>query len=292
MSLQMLKQSAAPRHAAGLFVFALLLALTGNAFAQTPSSWPSSQALSAFSGEVGDLVGIWAEDCSRANGGDHIFVFNRTHALFIQRSDSATDVTFGRLEDSSLNHAEGSYRVADGLMFYQAASDESGDMPEEQVGAEQCRALPASASLLHGEAATLLLAMPAMQAACEESPSICGNELIAIGDMADTGGLNEADLSRLIRIATYLDMAEGYADGDQIIAGQAISLGLAPIMAEMILRSFDYDADQQLSLEEITTDRSLLNAGSLNVPKSSSDQLKESLQQGMQRLQGLLRMLQ
>ena len=219
-------------------------------------------------------------------------VFNRTHALVIQQYDSATDVTFGRLEDRALNQTEDSYRLADDLLYYQAESDESGDVPEEQAVAEKCRALPTSTSLLHGEATTLLLAMPAVQTACERSTAMCANELIAVGDIADTGGLNEADLSRLIRIATYLGTAEGYADGDQILGGQAISLGLAPIIAELMLRSFDYDADQQLSLEEITADRSLLSAGSFHVADSSSDQIQESLKEGIQRLEGLLRMLQ
>jgi hypothetical protein len=292
MRLPILKLSSALCHSCGLRALALLLILTGNAFAQTPSSWPSSQALSAFTGEVSDLVGIWAEDCSVPNGGDHVVVINRTHLLHVTRMDSAASVSFQRLEDSWLNNTEDIYRVDDGLLYYQVAGDGSGDMPKEQVGAEQCRALPASSSLLHGEAATLLLAMPAVQAACERSTAMCANELIAVGDMAGTGGLNEADLSRLIRIATYLGTAEGYADGDQILGGQAISLGLAPIIADLMLRSFDYDADQQLSLEEITADRSLLSAGSLNVADSSGDQLKESLAEGIQRLESLLRMLQ
>jgi hypothetical protein len=292
MRLPTLKFPPALCHTCGLRALALLLILSGNAFAQTPSSWPRSQALSAFTGEISDLVGIWAEDCSQPNGGDHVMVINRTHALVIQQYDSANDVTFGRLEDSWLNQTEDSYRLADDLLYYQAESDESEDVPEEQAVAEKCRALPTSTSLLHGEATTLLLAMPAVQAACERSTAMCANELIAVGDMADTGGLNEADLSRLIRIATYLGTAEGYADGDQILGGQAISLGLAPIIAELMLRSFDYDADQQLSLEEITADRSLLSAGSLNVADSSSDQIQESLKEGIQRLEGLLRMMQ
>ncbi|AUB78248.1 hypothetical protein BBH56_03445 [Spiribacter roseus] len=266
---------------------ALLLILNANAFAQTPSSWPSSQALSAFSGEVSDLVGIWAGDCSQPNGGGYVEIINRTHILAVSQTDSATDVTFDRLEDSWLNHSEDSYRVDGGLLYYQSA-----DVPEEQAVAEKCRALPTSTSLLHGETTTLLLAMPAVQAACEQSTTICANELIAAGDMADTGGLNGADLSRLIRIATYLGTAEGSADGDQILGGQAISLGLAPAIADLVLRSFDYDADRQLSLEEITADGRLLGAGSLSVTDSSSDQLQESLEEGMQRLEGLLRMLQ
>ena len=292
MSLQMLKQSAAPRHTAGLFVLALLIMLSHNTLAQTAYSWPSSEALKAFSGEVSDLVGTWAADCSHPNGSGYVEAINRTNILGVSRTDAEAYASFYRLDESGLNHSEGKYRVANGLLYYQAVSDEPGDMPDEQVAAKQCRVLPTSTSLLHGEAATLLLAMPAVQAACEESSAMCADELIAVGDMADTGGLNEADLSRLFRIATYLGTAEGEADGDQIIGGQAISLGLAPIMAEMILRSSDYDADQQLSLEEITADRSLLNAESLNVPESSSDQLQQSLQQGMQRLEGLLRMLQ
>jgi hypothetical protein len=201
-------------------------------------------------------------------------------------------VTFRPLEDSWLNQAEGEYRVADGVLYYQPVGEEPGTAPQERVAGEQCRRLPSSVSLLHGEAATLLLDVPVVQAACAQSADQCTDELLAVGDMAQTGGLNEADLSRLIRVATYLGTAEGDADSDQILGGQAISLGLAPMLADLVLRSFDYDANRQLSFEEMMADRSLLNAGSLNVAENSTNQLQQSLQQGMQRLEGLLRMLQ
>lgn len=292
MSVRILKHPLLPSKASGALTLTLTLAFSGGVPAQTPDSWPTSQALDAFSGEISDVVGIWAKDCSRQNGGEYVTVVNRTHALTLTDAGTGRAVSFSELQDSWLDQAEGEYRVADGVLYFQGIGQEPGNPPEEQIAGEQCRALPASTSLLHGEAASLLLAMPAVQAACADSPAVCADELMAVGDVADTGGLNEADLSRLIRIATYLGTADGDADSDQILGGQAASIGLAPILADMILRSFDYDADQQLSLDEMTADRSLLNAGSLNVAESSGNQLQQSLQQGMHRLEGLLRMLQ
>ena len=259
--------------------------------ANEPPSWPTDKALTAFSGEVGELVGIWAEDCSLETGGEVISVVNQTHVLNIFNSESGQSISFESITDSWLGQSGGKARVEDGILYFQPIDSETGELGTEVVDGQLCEHLPASLSFVHGEATTLLLAMPSIQMACARSKDACAEEMLSVGDVAATGGLNEADLSRLIRIATYIGTAQSGAEGDEIVGGQVLSLGFAPLLADMVLRSFDYNDDDELSITEMATDRGLLDAGSLNMAEDSTSTIQRKAQESFKQLQGLFRML-
>lgn len=292
MCFEMRHSRASSRSLQSVFWLGAVMLLPGSVIANEPASWPTDKALPAFTGEVEKLVGVWAEDCSLDTGGQYVDVINRTHVLSFFDDGSGRSISFQPITESWIGQSEGERRVEDGILYFQPIDSETGERGTERVDGEQCERLPASLSLLHGEATSLLLAMPRIQTACARSKTACAEKMLATGDVAATGGLNEADLSRLIRIATYIGTARRDAEGDEILGGQALSLGFAPLLADMVLRSFDYNGDSQLSMTEMATDRSLLDAGSLSMAEDSTSAIQQDVQESLQQLQGLFRMLQ
>ena len=124
------------------------------------------------------------------------------------------------------------------------------------VSYELCRTMPLPYSVLHGETARLLLGLDSILHVCNDGArSDCISALFAVFDLYPDGKLTTAELSRLMRVTLYLAFAlDDGADLETMGAQLGISILAAPLVATALISSYDYDADNGLSLSEIGYD--------------------------------------
>lgn len=245
----------------------LLIAASSSVFASNPT----------FQGvDRTELSGIWSEDCSDP---DQFFsLFNLTHVLTISTQDD--EVYYSELELSWLNDPDLEFKLNQDELHWIFRSSTGDDLYIDQ----RCEQLPPTLSLLHGEAVRFFFASSDIATQCGVSREACAASMIHHFDMANTGGLNEADLARLLRIATYfgtLDTWDSTATQEDLWIGQAVAVSIAPLIARTFIRNFDYDGDEQLSLQEFAMDRELFDATHLspNATSGSGERVRELLDQ-------------
>ena len=249
--------------------------------------------LESFDGDIGELVGVWAQDCRDPTA--YFTLINRTHVLTFPDNDWDSDrerwVYYSALEESWLNDEEWVIARLGDTLTLTYEYDHSVEIYEYEL----CPELPPAISALHGEAVAFFESTDEIGTACAEGRERCIEALLGFADTAGTGGLNEADLSRLIRIAAYygaIDAAGGAASVSELATSQAIAIAVAPIAANLVVRGFDYDGDGQLSAAEIATDRGLLDVEGVGPARGVASDLEEQLRENLDQLQNLLRILQ
>lgn len=260
-----------------------LFLVAGPATADSPG-WTRSADLAAYDGSMDRLVGIWGSDCGSADGS--FFVMNRSHVLDI----SPDGVYYYAMDEGWLNSTDGALSVENDTAIYEFRTEEGARRAEFK----RCAGLPPKLSFIHGEAVSFVLEIPDLQEACNRDRPSCVDTLLDRTDMAGTGGLNEADLARLIRIAAYIGAAqdEGMKPGD-LGGNQAIAVGLGPLAANLLIRSYDYDADGQVTPQELAADRAgLFGSGSVGIAGEAADGVEDRVREQLERLKGLMRMFQ
>jgi hypothetical protein len=223
-----------------------------------------------------EWMGIWSEDCS--NPDEFFTLLNQTHVLTLSVRDD--EVYYSELESSWLNDPDLEFELNQNELSWIFRTTGGDDIYIDQ----RCEQLPPTLSLLHGEAARFFFSSSGIATQCLSSREACAAAMMSTFDMANTGGLNEADIARLLRIATYfgtLDTWNSTASFEDLWLGQALAASVAPLLARTLIRNFDYDGDQQLSAQEIAMDRALFDATLLapNATSGSGDRLREMLDQ-------------
>lgn len=262
-----------------------LLGGLGLATAPAPAAAQSSAADGAGSGDVPAFEGLWATDCQapdRNSGwfvvatGGHVLIGGADYANFTPTETSylgRSDVTVTRPEDTTL-------RVV------QARND--GDRYD--VTLAPCSGLPPLWQTLHGEAVGFLKRIPDLNEACGDGRAACREAVLAELDMAKTGGVNEADLARLVRVAAYVGTAsqeDGPAEADALLTARGISEGLGAPIADKIIRGHDYTATGQITRADIEAARTRVLTESTF--KEASEQVPaagEALESGLSQLLG------
>lgn len=160
-----------------------------------------------------------------------------------------------------------------------------------------CEAVPFPFSLLHGEAAAVLLALDAAVEPCSAGAPDCLGKVFSAFDKWPDGELRVAELSRAMRLALYLGVATGDSQRiEKLVAGTSAAVVFAPLLAMTVIASYDYDGSDSLSFEEIGGE--LQGAGRATVEINdqwSGSALLESLSEHrefMEALAPILRLLQ
>ncbi|MBV9783207.1 MAG: hypothetical protein JO264_05250 [Acidisphaera sp.] len=119
-----------------------------------------------------------------------------------------------------------------------------------------CTEIPPELALLHGEGIAFLHALEAMEAACGgDNPKPCLDAFMAYADVNRDGRLSAAEITRVIRGASWaVQMAAGTSDGT-LAAGLLGSALIGLGAAEIIVRSFDYDGKGTITPEALLLDR-------------------------------------
>lgn len=131
----------------------------------------------------------------------------------------------------------------------------------ETADFESCQAsLPRPHVLLHGEAIALFAVFDQVYGSCDQDRQACAQTLFDGIDVSGDGQLSRAELARLLRVIAYTaavgtDTPANNADLGTLVAS---SLPIAPLIASVIVNSFDYNNDGVLSMEEISHDRGSL----------------------------------
>lgn len=223
-----------------------------------------------------EWIGIWSEDCSDPD--EFFTLVNLTHVLTLSSRDD--EVYYSELELSWLNEPDLEFEINGNELSWIFRATSGDDIYIDQ----RCDQLPPTLSLLHGEATRFFFSSSDIATQCQRTREACAAAMMHHFDRADTGGLNEADIARLLRIATYfgtLDTWDSTATFEDLWIGQALAVSIAPLIARTLIRNFDYDGDQQLSAQEIAMDRALFDATHLtpNATSGSGERVREMLDQ-------------
>ncbi|MGB0696381.1 MAG: hypothetical protein ACPGOY_12090 [Rhodospirillaceae bacterium] len=110
-------------------------------------------------------------------------------------------------------------------------------------------------SLMYGESANFLLALDPVIEACTADMTQCGPKLFGLFDRHEDGVLSIAELSRMMRVLITLGVAlDNNADHEMTGASLLASLAVAPLAANAIMASYDYDASGGLAYEEVASE--------------------------------------
>ncbi len=265
-------------------------ALAGLAFASILATAPGAAAQeagarAAGSGEADlpDFQGLWATDCQAPDTesgwfvvmlGDHVLVGGADFARFTRPAASylgRRDVAVARADETTLRVVQ-----------------ERQGQERYEVTLAPCAGLPELWHGLHGEAVGLLKHVPALREACEGSRAACLTAVLDELDLAGTGGVNEADLARVVRVAGYVGVAgqeDGPAQADDLALARGITEGIGAPIANKIVRGHDYTADGQITREDLEAQQSkVLDAASFSEAAEQVPAAGDMLQQGLSKL--------
>ena len=161
----------------------------------------------------------------------------------------------------------------------------------------RCEAVPFPFSLLHGEAAAVLLALDGAVEPCDAGAPDCLGKIFSAFDRWPDGELRLAELSRAMRLALYLGVATGDSPRiEKLVAGTSAAVIVAPLLAMTVIASYDYDGSDSLSLEEIGGELQGAGRATMEIDEQwSGSALLESLSEHREFLEALaplLRLLQ
>jgi hypothetical protein len=265
-----------------------------------------------------DLRGIWSFDSCPENDGEFLVVHG-TSIIFLWQGDAISEAWTATAEPdengwvqlgvdeqrSFLRRATGTPDILEMAFPVQDDSDDfvtskPGLNPDgtywETERATRCPALPPGPQALYGEMFAILAAIDAAEATCAAGSQRCAGELFSIGDVNANGALNTAEISRLIRVIVQLGAIEqGNGDADTQVGMVATSVPLAPILAQALISSFDYDGNNGLSLDEILKDRVVVPSSDmsqfLNGAESRVSEMMNTLETGASDLGRLLMLM-
>lgn len=204
-----------------------------------------------------EATGIWsAGDCS---GGDDIYFVNSVAAMVFRGSAVAV--------------AEAGW--AGGVLFVKTGKKKT-VLPLDDL--TRCRALPPPFQALFPETAALFRAVDRIVPHCAKPGSAsCATAVFQELDIADDGRLSQAELGRALRaagfFASYAVAVSSRMQGKkrasqksrrpspvfvpvkELGVGSAVTVLLGTFVTESLIRSYDYDGDNFLSLKELMQDR-------------------------------------
>jgi len=82
----------------------------------------------------------------------------------------------------------------------------------------------------------------------------CLELYIDFADVSNNGELSRAELTRFARFLVNWLTLKGEVEPNERMGAAAVSMLVAPALAELILRNYDYDNDDHIALSEITHD--------------------------------------
>ena len=121
----------------------------------------------------------------------------------------------------------------------------------------KCEDMPSDVSFIHAEGVTFMKSFHDISIKCEKDIDNCVNHLFSLVDISKDNKLSKAEISRIIRIMSYIVVVsgKGVAKNDDITSILAIVSLISPSIAGAIIDGSDYDNDGQLSMEEMFYDR-------------------------------------
>lgn len=271
----------------------------------------------ASAAQATDWSGIWRYDA--CDTGTESWVIGAGSEAVINDTDFTTGpVTISGAPAAGNWH---SYRTGDGVLFYVAMTeaeemvfldlkDEALDQYSDAVDAgrvtpishrdiweetiyHRCPTLPAGSRLLFGEMTSVLLSVDAALAGCadDQPADQCVRRIVRGLDLTGDGGLNRAELSRAMRAAALYAAGhvEDWTLNTDAVLSQLTMAPVAPLVATMLLGSFDYSGDGMLDAAEISADRfTLTRAADLGTALPDGGDLNTVLQQQLSTLLPLL----
>jgi hypothetical protein len=123
----------------------------------------------------------------------------------------------------------------------------------------KCDNIPSDMSFIHAEGIIFMKLYNEISVICEEQRKECVNHIFSIFDISKDKKLSKAEISRMIRIISYIAVVsgKGVAANDDITGILGIVSIISPSIAGAIIDGSDYDNDGQLSIEEIFYDRQI-----------------------------------
>ena len=248
------------------------------------------------------LRGIWAAPSCAAP--EDTLVIHRGFYLWVAPEEvfligvQATPTDDGRWVRLSQANGYPMYLklLADGTLreSYMPSDAPMNQEPTEQWETEDyvpChQTLPGVHALLHGEAVAMFAVMDQVYGRCAQDRAACAQTLFDGVDVSGDGQLSPAELARLFRVLAYVAAvgSQGPTKHKDLAALMASSLPLAPLLASAIVKSFDYDNDGLLSMQELSQDRgSLIDQLESQVGSNLGEHLGD-LKQSLQPLERLL----
>ena len=151
--------------------------------------------------------------------------------------------------------------------------------------------LPRAEVLLHGEPLAVLKVVDSVYGTCQSNRQMCATTLFAGADVSGDGKLSTAELSRLVRVATYIAAVSGndVIQNNELAGAITATIPIAPVLSSAVVHSFDYDNDGVLSLKEMAQDRGTLFA---EIEPNVGGQLGTRLNQMKEAIKPLGRMLE
>ena len=203
-----------------------------------------------------DAIGIWSK--AECGGSGDMYLVNSSHALIVRSSEGESALAVVPAE-----WAGGAVVLtpADGVVV----------LPTNNLS--QCTALPALFYVGFGEVIALFQAYDGIRALCEnDTPLSCAAAVFATVDISDDERISEAELARVVRasgtLLTYATLADeqrkslsndgrpsSFVPAGKLYGAVAITVFGGPFVIGNLVRSYDYDGDGFLSLEEIMQDR-------------------------------------
>jgi len=121
----------------------------------------------------------------------------------------------------------------------------------------KCTDIPSEMSFIHTEGVTFMKAFHDISIKCDKDIDNCVNYLFSLVDISKDNKLSKAEISRIIRIMSYIVVVsgKGVAKNEDITSILAIVSILSPSIAGAIIDGSDYDNDGQLSMAEMFYDR-------------------------------------
>ena len=138
--------------------------------------------------------------------------------------------------------------------------------PDEFKSAEynKCEDIPSDMSFIHAEGIIFMKSFVEISMKCEKAKEKCVEYMFSIVDISKDNELSKAELSRIMRIITYIAVVSNnkkdWVDNKEITGALGIVSIISPFIAKSIIEGSDYDNDGQLSLDEIFYDRKISDA--------------------------------
>lgn len=133
----------------------------------------------------------------------------------------------------------------------------------------RCDELPPALALLHGEGLTMLRGLEAAEPPCTTGlMQECAEAFMSYADLNKDGRLNVAEVARVIRGAVWFAQMSAGTTAGELEAGLAASLPGGVAASEFVIRSYDYDGQGSITLQQLMRDR--LSTGLQPRPRSKS----------------------
>lgn len=156
-----------------------------------------------------------------------------------------------------------------------------------------CETLPPDISAAHGEGYAFLFALDDIARDCGAKGD-CLDRLFAHFDVSRDLRLNRAEIARAVRGFAYVSVygSDYYYETKDFAGAFALAALIGPGASELLLRNFDYNDDDAVSLDELLLDRPGLRAADFPLSMrmlSEDDELSEGLRDAIEDLGRTLR---